>query len=191
MVARLSERFGRADVLRAVMVLRATVVLALGIGFLAADARRPVLGNLLAVFWLAGAALTLRWAHQHPAHPRSGVATVAGVVGVLAAVVGLTRFLIAGVLSVDATLALLGAAAVAVGVLRLLGWFREEDVTGAISARRIFLGLSEVAIGVTWILVDEVDRTARIAMGLWALVGGAVMMVDALDLRRRHGRGAT
>ncbi|MFN7151276.1 MAG: hypothetical protein ACK4V6_17590 [Microthrixaceae bacterium] len=181
----------RGNVVRTVMVVRAVLVLALGIGFLVADARRPVLGNLLAVFWLAGALLTLRWARQNAGHPRSRTAAIAGVVGTLAAVVGLARFLIEGALSVDATLALLGVAAIAVGTLRLLGWFRDEDVLAEMSTRRLFLGVSEVAIGATWILVDDVSRTARIAVGLWALVGGPVMMVDALDLRRRGGRGSS
>jgi hypothetical protein len=42
---------------------------------------------------------------------------------------------------------------------------------------------------VIWILVDDVSRTKRIALGLWALVSGAVMLVDALDVRQpRPGR---
>ena len=175
--------------LRAVLVARAVVVLALGLGFLVADVRRPVLGNLLAMFWLAGALLTLRWARQHRGQPQSAKATVAGVVGVIAAVVALARLLIDGLLSVDATLAVLGATSIAIGTLRLLGWFRDEDLARHVSARRLILGLGEVGIGVTWILVDDVSRTMRIALGLWALVCGAVMLVDALDLRR--GRPST
>jgi len=166
------------------MVARAVVVLALGLGFVLGDARRPVLGNLLAVFWLTGALLTLRWVRQNPGRPRSTTATVAGVAGVVAAVVGLARSLIEGLVSLNAALASLGVASIAVGTLRLLGGFRDEDIVGRMTTRRLTLGLSEVAIGVTWILVDDVTRTTRIAVGLWALVGGLVMLTDELGLRR-------
>jgi hypothetical protein len=143
-------------------------------------------GNLLAVFWLTGALLTLRWVRQNQGRPRSTTATIAGVAGLLAAVVGLTRSLIEGLVSLDATLAALGVASIAVGTLRLLGGFHDEDIVGRMTTRRLTLGLSEVAIGVTWILVDDVTRTTRIAVGLWALVGGVVMLTDALGLWPRR-----
>lgn len=165
------------------MVVRAVLVLALGLGFLLADARNAMLGNLLAMFWLAGALLTLRWVRAHRDEPQSTKAAVAGALGVFAAVIGLTRSLIHGVMSVDATLTVLGVAAITIGVLRLMGGFR-DDGAGHLTARRLALGVSEILIGILWIVMDDVDRTTRIAVGVWALIGGCVMLVDTLDLRR-------
>jgi hypothetical protein len=57
--ARAVER--RRRVVRWVLMARAVVVISLGLAFLLTGVNRPVLGNLLATYWLAGALLTLGW----------------------------------------------------------------------------------------------------------------------------------
>ena len=175
----------RQAFIRWALVLRAVFVLALGVALFASGARHAVVGNLLATFWLASALLTLRWSRDHRGSSRSRLATLAGLAGVVAAVVLLARFIIEAMISLDTTLAILGIAAIVVGTLRVVGAFRDEPGDRPRPALRLVLGASEIGIGVVWIAVDDVSRTVTVVGGLCALVVGTSMLVGALDLRRR------
>ena len=109
----------------------------------------------------------------------------AGVVGVAAAAILLARALIQDVISLDTALAILGVAAVLTGTLRLAGAFRSEQVSDPPRpVLRIALGVSEIAIGVVFIAVDELTQTVATVAGLWALVAGTIMLLDALAMRK-------
>jgi hypothetical protein len=41
-----------------------------------------------------------------------------------------------------------------------------------------------VALGSALLLADRATRTVAVAAGLWAIVGGTILLVDALALRR-------
>ena len=79
------------QLLRGILIVRAVIVLALGVSFLASGDDRPILGNLLATFWLAGAVLTLAWVRSNWRRSGSRLALTAGILGVVAAVIGLSR----------------------------------------------------------------------------------------------------
>ena len=179
----------RQAIMHWALILRAVVVLALGVALFISGAQHPIIGNLLATFWLAGALLTLRWSRDHRGVARSRLAMLAGVAGIAAATVLLARFLIESVMSLDATLAILGTAAVVVGTLRVVGAFRDEPADRPRPAMRLVLGASEIGIGVVWIVVDDLSRTFTMFAGLCALVVGTSMLVGALDLRRRSPGG--
>lgn len=169
-----------------ILVLRSVLVLGLAIAFLATGSNHPVLGNLLATYWLVGALLTLRWARTHRRAHGSRLALAAGVVGVIAAAILLARFLVQGLIPLDTALAILGGAAVLTGTLRLVGAFHDEQVGDLPRpVHRIALGASDIGIGLVWIAVEEVTPTVLTAVGLWALVGGTIMLVDALAMRKR------
>ena len=176
---------GRHAFIRWALILRAVVVLALGVALFASGAQHVVVGNLLATFWLAGALLTLRWSRDHRGSSRSRLAMLAGLAGLAAAVVVLARFMIEAVISLDTTLAILGIAAVVVGTLRVIGAFHDEPGDRPRPALRLALGTSEIGIGVAWIAVDDFSRTFTVIAGLCALVVGTSMLVGALDMRRR------
>jgi hypothetical protein len=178
---------GRAALVRWILVLRAVVVLSLGAAFLVTGANRPILGNLLATYWLAGAVLTLGWVRANRGRSGSRLALIGGLAGVLAAAIGLTRFLIESVVSVDGALALLGMSAVLIGSLRLAGALRDDPRSLGRPLRRIVLGVSEIAIGVIFVAADDVTQTMTTAAGFWALVGGTIMLLDALAMRETTG----
>jgi uncharacterized membrane protein HdeD (DUF308 family) len=164
------------------------LVLALGLVFLVSGTGGTLLGNILALYWLTGAVLALRWARGNRSLPRSRLALVAGVVGIVAAVILLVRSLIRGAVSMDAALAVLGATAIVTGSLRLLGGFRDDH--GQVEERsrklrRFALGMSEIVIGVVWIAVEDLTGTVVDAVGFWALLVGTIMLLDALALRRQ------
>jgi len=148
-----------------------------------------VLGNLIAVYWLIGALVTLGWVWANPGVRGLRLATAAGVLGVISAVVLLARSLIADVISTDAVLALFGATAVLTGALRLLGAFHDDQASyQRRAAYRLILGLTELGLGIVLIASDELTSPVATAAGLWGLVGGTVMLLDALDLRRKLAR---
>jgi hypothetical protein len=60
-----------------ILIVRACVVLALGVSFLTSGDNRRILGNLLAGFWLAGAVLTLVWVRTNNRRPGSRLALLA------------------------------------------------------------------------------------------------------------------
>jgi uncharacterized membrane protein HdeD (DUF308 family) len=107
------------------------------------------------------------------------------VAGIAAAAILLARSLIEDVISLDTALAILGVTAVLTGTLRLAGAFRSEQLPGPPRpVLRIVLGLSEIGIGVVWIAFDEVTDTVATVAGLWALIGGTIMLLDALAMRK-------
>ena len=177
-----------AMVVRWILILRAVVVLSLGAVFVATGANRTLLGNLLATYWLAGAVLTLGWVRANRGRSGSRLALIGGVAGLVAAVIGLTRFLIESVASRDRALALIGVSAVVIGSLRLAGALRDDPRSFARPLRRVVLGVSEIAAGVILVAVDDLTRTMTTAAGLWAVAGGTIMLLDALALRETTGR---
>ena len=150
--------------------------------FLWSGTTRPVLGNLIAVYWLIGALVTLGWVRANQGVHGLRLATAAGVLGVTSAVVLLARSLIADVISPDTLIVLFGAVAVLTGSLRLLGAFHDDLRR---RAYRLTLGLTELGLGIVLIASDELTRPVATAAGLWGLAGGTVMLLDAREFRRR------
>ena len=89
-----------------VLLVRAVLVLGLGVAFLLSGTIRPVLGNLIAFYWLIGALVTLHWVRTNRGIRGLRLATAAGFLGVISAVVVLARSLIADVISTDAVLSI-------------------------------------------------------------------------------------
>ena len=180
------RRSSRREFLGWILLVRAVLVLSLGVVFLLSGTVRPVLGNLIAVYWLIGALITLRWVRTNRGVRGLSLATAAGVLGVISAVVVLARSLIADIISTDAVLALFGATAVLTGALRLMGAIHDDQaVYQRRKVYRLTLGLTELGLGIVLIASDELSQPVATAAGLWGLVGGTVMLLDGLDLRRK------
>jgi uncharacterized membrane protein HdeD (DUF308 family) len=170
-----------------VLLVRAVLVIALGIAFLASGTARPVLGNMVAVYWLLGAVVTLRWARANRGERGFRLATVAGVLGVLVACLVLARGLLRGMISLSFALTVLGASFIVTGTLRILGGFRDDPAVGGPPPplRRIALGATEIVAGLVFIRSDHLTRGIANSAGAWALVGGTLMLIDAMATRRR------
>jgi uncharacterized membrane protein HdeD (DUF308 family) len=167
------------------MLARAAVALLLGLSVLLADKTRPALGNFIGIYWLIGSLLTLRWVATHRGERGSALVWAAAATGVVAGLLVLARFMLEHVLSANLVLSLLGLTAILTGLLRLSGTFRDHVVDGRPRLpHRVALGVLELALGVLLLLAGAATRPVAIAAGLWALVGGTIMLVDALALRR-------
>ncbi len=178
-----------------ILLARATLALILGLVVLATGQFRPGMANIIAIYWLLGAAMTLRWATLHRGVRGYRIAFGAGVVAVLASLAVLARDVLRGALADDIAFMLVGAMSLMVGMLRASGIFREsvaEDVRRA-RPEAVALGGLEVALGLV-LVIKDLRGFAIPMVGIWGLVAGTVMARDAFRARqatRSRGRADT
>jgi hypothetical protein len=171
------------------VVIRSCLAFALGIAVLVGGHVRPALANFIAIYWLSGAILTLRWALTH--RPARGVrlAFLAGGVGALASALMLFRTSIAGLVRPEILIDLFGATAALTGILRLSGVIRDDQQTHDRPRfrYRISLGLLEIGLGAALLVARRSGIAVALAAGAWAIAGGVLLLLDGLALRRLWG----
>lgn len=167
-----------------VLIGRSVVVILLGVSLLVTGAGRPILGNLFAMYWIIGSVVTMLWARSHRDVPGSRLALVSGAVGLIAGLLAFARLTLLEWTSPNTVLTILGISALSMGALRLTGSLRDDPRLARRSWRRTTLGVGEIALGVLWIVSDHVTDTVITAVGLWGLLGGSIMLLDGLELRR-------
>jgi hypothetical protein len=146
------------------------------------DDLEPV--TLTAFYWLGASLLMLRWAGEN--RPVRGSASfVAGTIGIVAAVLTLVSSAVARADGQQLFQYLLGVTAILTGMLRVVDVF--HDGIPAVS-HRVILGIIETGLGVALVKGGEPSGSMAIAMGLWAVAGGTVLVLDALTLRDTHDR---
>lgn len=166
------------------MLVRAVVVLLLGISLLTTGFGRPILGNLFAMYWLVGAIVTLAWGRANRGLAGSRLALVSGAVGVVAGLVAVTRLVLIQLISANTILAVLGVSAILMGLLRMTGALRDDPRLARRSVRRTILGGSEIVLGMVWVAADGITDTVTDAAGWWGVLGGTILLLDALVVRR-------
>ena len=86
-----------------------------------------------------------------------------------------------------ALLDLVGAGAIATGAMRLLGGFRDNQLADERHRKRgsMLVGALDVGLGIALILTSDATSTwVRILAAAWGIVGGTLLLVEALQLRR-------
>jgi uncharacterized membrane protein HdeD (DUF308 family) len=168
------------------MLFRSGLAYALVASVLLTGAVRPAIANFIGLYWLLGSVLTLRWAARHPGASARSLAAIAGAFGFIAGVVVLLRNFLVTVVSENALLDILGVAAIAIGTMRMLGAFHDDQLAADRSRlrHRFLLGALDVLLGVA-LLVSAPGSPVLIAgLTAWAAVGGTLILVDALALWR-------
>jgi uncharacterized membrane protein HdeD (DUF308 family) len=148
------------------------------------DKTRPMLGNFMGMFWLASGIISLRWGTS--GERARGWALAAGVVGVLAGLAMLSRSLATAWIVQDVLLSLIGVVMVLTGILHAFGGFQtSEERHRKWSTTSTLLGAFEIILGVM-LIVEPLGRSTffYLAASIWALVGGFILISDALRLRR-------
>ena len=156
-----------------ISVLRGCLALLLAVGALISGASQPVLVNFIAIYWLLGGILTIRWA--------------LGVRWRL-----LARHALDDIVNPEVLVSVVALTTVATACLRLVGAFEVEKHTGhRWTIGGIILGSVEVCLGAMLFLVrDSQASTVRITIGVWGLVAGSLLLgqgVRMLHLRRAIG----
>lgn len=166
--------------------IRGAVAMLLGGAVLFLNTDRAMLANFIGIYWLVSGVLTLRWASSVRWRRGSHLATIAGIVGVIASLMILLRHPLEHVVSSSTLLALLGIAAALTGALRLIGAFEIEQRTGRRWTLGGFaLGAVEVALGIILFTARSGNlRAVTIVAVIWGFVGGALLLAQGLRLRQ-------
>jgi uncharacterized membrane protein HdeD (DUF308 family) len=166
--------------------LRGLVALTLALAIAVASRSTARLVTFLALFWITGGLITLRFALAIRPRPGFRLGLAAAIAAIVGAVLLLLRDRLSGLVDPGVLIGLLGISAVLTGLLRILGGFAAEERLG----RRwtlggIVLGTLEVALGVLLLLTSEVDpgQLAPIAAA-WGAVSGTLLLAQGLRLRR-------
>ena len=159
-------------------------VMAIGLGLALAlngDRAPAALVKFMGVYWILNGLVTLRLGMVAAGGPRRRLAIAAGAIGIATG----ATVLLANV-STTFLLAILGVVIALTGLAHLLGGFEIADASGRRWRPGVPLGILELGLGATLLLTSE--QTGSLSTWLasaWALVGGAVLVFDALAMRRR------
>jgi uncharacterized membrane protein HdeD (DUF308 family) len=164
-----------------ITVVRGVMAIALGLALALHHNRAPsALANFMGIYWILNGMVTIQ-AGRAVEGRRRRIALVAGVIGVVTGAVVL-------LVDVDTTflLAILGVVIALTGVVHLLGGFELADVSGRRWRPGVPLGILEVGLGATLILTPGFGGSLSTWLAsAWALLGGIVLVTDALSVRRR------
>jgi uncharacterized membrane protein HdeD (DUF308 family) len=170
-----------------VTLIRGVLATLLGLALLIQpDKARPMLVNFMGMFWLASGIMSVRWsATGHP--ERRKLSILAGIVGVIAGLLALTRRLATGYLSDVLVLNILGAVMILIGILHVTGGFRIGQEERHRTWASVLLGVFEIILGAIAFMAQslEFSPVVYLALIVWALLGGFILFVDAFALRRR------
>lgn len=165
--------------------LRGLVALTLCLAITVAGASTGRLVTFLALFWMTGGLITLRFALAIRPRPGFRLGLAAATAAVVGAVLVLLRERLSGVVDPDVFVGLLGISAVLTGLLRILGGFAAEERLG----RRwtlggIALGTLELGLGAL-LLTSGVEPDLLVPIvAAWGAVSGTVLLAQGLRLRR-------
>ncbi len=164
-----------------ITLARSVLALTLGLALIVEPEKtRPFLVNFIGVYWLVSGLMSLRWGASGERARRTSV--VVGIVGILAGVLVLGRFLLINLVGETPVALLLGIVVVLTGMVHAFEGFR----TGPQHQRQrswtsTILGGFEIVLGVV-ILVwsDDFGPIFYAAATIWAFLGASLLMREAL-----------
>jgi uncharacterized membrane protein HdeD (DUF308 family) len=178
-----------------ITLFRGTLALTLGVALVfQPDKARPMLVSFMGMFWLVSGIVSLRWGvHGERA---KGLSLLAGAAGVLAGIGMLSRRFTMGLAGEDVLLSVVGLIILLTGLMHIFGGFRTgPQETHLFSQNRkwswtaFLLGLFEMVLGLM-LVIEPMGRGPAIyfAASVWALLGGAILIGDAVRQRRERLR---
>jgi uncharacterized membrane protein HdeD (DUF308 family) len=187
-----NRQSSNAQVMFWVTLVRGLLAITLGVALLIQpDKVRSFLITSMGMFWLVGGVMSIRWGLS--GKRTRGLPLLAGIVGVLAGIMAISRrFLqLDSLVSETLIITILGVAILLTGVMHLIGGFRTgEDASRQWSWMSFILGLFEFVLGLA-LIIEPLDQGLMIYFGasIWAMLGGLILLGDALRQRSR-ARGA-
>jgi uncharacterized membrane protein HdeD (DUF308 family) len=168
-----------------ITLVRALFALILGVGLLMQpDKALPILGNFIGVFWLMTGVVSLRWGVR--GEKAKGTAVLAGVIGVFAGLLMLSRWIALSYVAQDLLFIVVGVIMVLTGIIHVWNGYHSELSEHGRSWTATLLGLFEIVLGILMLVVPlEEGSLIYYAAAIWAVVGGLVIFGDALRIRRQ------
>ena len=167
-----------------ISVLRGGLALLLGIGALISEASDQLLVNYIALYWLLGGLLTIRWALGVKWRAGSRLGLAAGLLATAMGLVLIARHRLEDIVSPEALIGAVAVTTVATGCLRIVGAFEVEERTGhRWTIGGMILGSVEVVLGVILLLVRNTQgSTVRLTIGIWGLVAGSLLLAQGFRM---------
>ena len=170
-----------------VTLVRGILATLLGLALLIQpDRARPMLVNFMGMFWLASGIMSVRWGARGQT-TRQIWPILAGIAGIIAGILALTRRLLLGVFDDIVILNLLGSVMILTGLVHITGGFRIGKQERHRTWASVLLGVFEIILGILAILAQSLEFGPIFygALITWALIGGFMLFADALAMRRR------
>jgi uncharacterized membrane protein HdeD (DUF308 family) len=167
-----------------ITLVRSVLALALGLALvLQPDKTRPFVVNFIGVFWLAAGIMSLRWGISGERARRMSV--VVGIVGIVAGVLILGRYLLVELVGEAPIVLLLGTIIALTGLVHVFEGFR----TGPAHQRQrswtsTLLGAFEILLGLVVLLWrDDFGPIFYAVVTIWAFLAAFVLLREALRQR--------
>jgi uncharacterized membrane protein HdeD (DUF308 family) len=160
------------------------IVLGLALFFLDGDRAPAALVNFMGIYWIASGLVTFKFAARLVGRRRR--------LGLIAGAIGIATGAIVLVVSVGTAFlaSILGVVIALTGVAHLLGGFELAEAAGRRWRPGVPLGILELGLGLTLLLTSENKSSLSTWLAsIWAVLGGFVLVVDALAIRRRLQSG--
>ena len=177
-------RSAKRSIAHWVTLARSILALTLGLALiLHPEKTRPMLINFIGMFWLMGGVMSLRWGVSGDQARRMSV--VVGLVGIMAGVLILGRFLLIQAVGEAPIVLLLGVIIMLTGLVHVFEGFR----TGADRHRQrswasTLLGIFEIALGLVVLLWrDDFGPIFYALVTIWAFMAALVLLRQALRQR--------
>jgi uncharacterized membrane protein HdeD (DUF308 family) len=164
-----------------ITVARGVMAIALGLALVLQHNRAPAaLANFMGLYWILNGMVTFRAAMTIEGRRR--------LLGLLAGGIGVVTGAVVLLVNVDTTflLSIIGVVIALTGIAHLTGGFELADVSGRHWRPGVPLGILEVGLGTTLVLTSGVGGSLSTWLAsAWALLGGIVLVSDALRIRHR------
>ena len=155
------------------------------------DKTGPFLTNFIGFYWISSGLLSIRWGVSREGANR--VTIIAGVIGALAGLGLVTRHLTEIWVRRDIIVNLLGATMLLTGILHMTGSLKVNQLWADHRSRAgVLLGVFEIILALS-IIVSPLDRSpiTYLAASIWALLGGFILLGDAVYVRQQAGQAKT
>ena len=143
-----------------------------------------MLADFMGMFWLVSGLISLRWGVS--GQRSTGSWLVAGIIGVIAGLGMLGRGAATTSVREDVFISVLGLVIMLTGALNMFGGFRKgPDRSRQRSWSAFLLGIFEVILGIMLVIAPlERGTVVYLAASVWALVGGFILIGEAVAARR-------
>lgn len=173
-----------------IAAFRAFLAVVLGTALLfQPEKARPLLVNFMGAFWLVGGLMSLRWEADGERARRWSV--IAGVIGIVAGVLAITRQFLSGFVPDQVIAYLLGGVMILTGIMHVATGFSGSAGTGRRSWPGILLGIFEIVMGIS-IFISPLSYGPLVYwfITLWAFLGGVILFMEAWQNRKRGKEAA-
>jgi len=175
----------RLQITLGVTMVRGALAIFLGLAlFLDPDKSRPMLANFMGVYWLVSGVVSLRWGTA--VRPVRRLALIAGIIGILAGLMVVSRLLLHNFLGEVFIFNLIGFIMLLTGLLHVFGGFRTDNLSRSLTWGSFILGIFEIVLGVLLIITTaSVSPAIHLVISIWAFIGGFMILTDAWWLRAK------